>query len=147
MTTFTFLLVAATFYTVGNFSFALNLARLSVLVRTYRAIENIFKIVKKSREHARFPPESLQASRGLAVIFPFSAPPAAEGQKRQIGPFSGTFFGHPPAPSRTIPGFLPDPFRVPPGPFSIHSRTPPVAQNYENIKVFETVDLSKPCAR
>ena len=56
-------------------------------VQNHRACQRkslVCKIVKNSREHAKSAQEWAHSSRGLAVIFPLCAPPAAEGQKRQL---------------------------------------------------------------
>ena len=64
-------------------------------------------------------PDSLARNRRYVSL---SAPPAAEGQKRLIEPFSG---GASPVPSRAPPGPLPDGSRTPPGRLSGASRAPP----------------------
>ena len=91
-------------------------------VQNHRACQRkslVCKLVKNSRENAKSAQESAHSSRGLAVIFPLCAPPAAEGQKRQLQPFSGTMSGTcsatsrtAPGSSRTAPGRLADPFRT-----------------------------------
>ena len=67
----------------------------------------VCNIVNNPPEYDRFLQESGHSSRGLAVIFPCCAPPAADGQKRLLEPFSN--------PVRAPPGHLPDGSRSPAG--------------------------------
>ena len=80
----------------------------------------VCKTVKNPRQFDSFGRKSQTASRGMAVIFALSASPAAEGQKRLLEPFSGTFS----AASRTPPGRLPDTSRTSFGRLPGTSRTP-----------------------
>ena len=112
----------------GGFALCAQARWFCKTVQNHRACARkslVCKIVKNLRANAKSTQESAHLSHGLAVIFTLRAPPAAEGQKRLLEPFSNTFFGHLPDPSRTPPGRLPGPSRTAPGPLPDTSRAPP----------------------